>query len=73
MCQGVSKCMQLYVIETACAQLPVLKASRNSNKLRKKIRIHQKGDLCNSLRIKLLRLEGETYNSHNKANFDGKV
>ena len=25
------------------------------------MRIHQKGDLCNSLRIKLLRLEGETY------------
>ena len=73
MYQGVFQSMQLYVIETACAQLPVLKASRNSNKLGKKIRIHQKGDLCNSLRIKLLRLEGETYNSHNKANFDGKV
>ena len=39
----------------------------------KKIRIRQKGDLCNSLRIKLLRLEGETYNSHNKANFNDKV
>ena len=58
--------MQLHVIETACAQLPVLKDSRNSNKLGKKIRIYQKGDLCNSLRIKLLRLEGETFNSHNK-------
>ena len=64
--------MQLCVIETVCAQLPVLKASRNSNKLEKS-RIHQKGDLCNSLRKKLLRLEGETYNSHNKAHFSNKV
>ena len=67
--------MQLYVIENdmVCAQLPVLKASRNSNKLKKKTRIHKKGDLCNSLRIKLLRLEGETFKSHNKANFNDKV
>ena len=65
--------MQLYVIENVCAQLLVLKASRNSNKLKKKTRIHQKGDLCNSLRIKLLRLEGETFKSHNKANFNDKV
>ena len=28
--------MQLYVIETVCAQLPVLKALRNSTKLEKK-------------------------------------
>ena len=28
--------MQLYVIENVCAQLLVLKASRNSNKLKKK-------------------------------------
>ena len=27
--------MQLYVIETECAQLPVLKALKNSNKLEK--------------------------------------
>ena len=53
--------MQLHVIETACAQLPCIKSLKNSlKKLEKKIRIHQKGDLCNSLRIKLLRLEGET-------------
>ena len=65
--------MQLYVIQTVCAQLPVLKASTNSNELEKTIRIHQKGDLRNSIRIKLLRLEGETYNSHNKANFNNEV
>ena len=65
--------MQLYVIENVCAQLLVLKASRNSNKLKKKTRIHQKGDLCNSLRIKLFRLEGETFKSHNKVNFNDKV
>ena len=65
--------MQLYVIENVRAQLLVLKSSRNSNKLKKKTRIHQKGDLCNSLRIKLLRLEGETFKSHNKANFNDKV
>ena len=65
--------MQLYVIEGACAQLPVLKALKNSDKLENQIRIHQKEDLSNSLRIKLLRLEGETYNSHNKANFNDKV
>ena len=65
--------MQLYVIENVCAQPLVLKASRNSNKLKKKTRIYQKGDLCNSLRIKLLRLEGETFKSHNKANFNDKV
>ena len=65
--------MQLYVIENVCAQLLVLKASRNSNKLKKKTRIHQKGDLCNSLIIKLLRLEVETFNSYIKANFNNKV
>ena len=58
--------MQLYVIENVCAQLLVLKASRSSNKLKKKTRIHQKGDLCNSLRIKLLRLEGEHSNHTTK-------
>ena len=36
------------------------------------MRIYQKGDLCNSLRIKLLRLEGETYSSYNKANVNDK-
>ena len=60
--------MQLYVTETVCVQRPILKASRNSNKLEKN-RIHQKGDLYNSIRIKLLRLEVETYNSLNEANF----
>ena len=63
--------MQLYVIETVCPQLPVLKALRNSNKLGKKLESIRKE--INLLRIKLLRLEGETYNSHNKANFSGKV
>ena len=61
--------MQLYVIETACAQLPVIKASRNSNKLEKN-RIHQKGDLCNSLRIKLLRLEGKTQSELQRQSLD---
>ena len=65
--------MQLYVIANVCAHLPGLKASRNSNKLKKKIRIHQTGDLCNSLRLKLLRMEEETFKSHNKANFNDKV
>ena len=35
MYQGVFYWMQLYVIETASAQLPELKASKNSNKLKK--------------------------------------
>ena len=50
--------MQLYVTETVCGQLPVVKTSRNPNKLEKKIRIHQKRDLCNSLRIKLCEIGG---------------
>ena len=65
--------MHLYVIENVCAQLLVLKASRNSNKLKKKLESIRK-EICEiSLRIKLLRLEGETFKSHNKANFNDKV
>ena len=37
--------MQLYVIESACAQLPVLKASKNSNKLEKKLESIRK-EIC---------------------------
>ena len=39
------------------------------------MQIHQKGDLCNSLRIRLLRLDVETFNSHNKKSiyFNDKV
>ena len=48
--------MQLYVIETACAEL----CTKSFKKF-------------NSLRIKLFRLDGETFSSHNKANLNDKV
>ena len=65
--------MQLYVIETACAQRPLLKASRNSNKLEKKLESMIERRSVQFTKNKVVEIGGGTFKPHNKANFNDQV